>query len=215
MVRVKICGITNIEDALDCVAFGADAIGVIGNVHVATPRKIPLEKCREIVSSVPVFVSAVLVMMPKSLEEAVHAYNEVMPSAIQLHGEESVEFIKKLKVKVKAKIIKAVHVRNKKDVKKALEYSEICDAIVLDTFSENLGGSGKKHDWSISREIVKAVSTPVILAGGLNLGNVKEAVEKVKPYAVDVSSGVEIEKGKKNYRLVKEFIQRAKEMNKC
>lgn len=208
MVLVKICGNTNRTDALIAMELGADFVGVIVEVPVSTPRKVRANKAREILSDIP---GGVMVLMPRSVEQALDYYHRVAPEYVQLHGKESLDFVKKLRKTLPCKIIKTLHVLNKSSVKEALEYAPFCDYLLLDTPSVNMGGSGLKHDWNISKEIVQAVKVPVILAGGLNPGNVGEAVKTVEPFAVDVSSGVESKPGKKDYGKVKNFIAAAKQ----
>jgi phosphoribosylanthranilate isomerase len=208
MVLVKICGNTCKEDALKALDLGADFVGVIVDVPVATPRKVSASKAREILSDLP--GEGVMVIMPESIEQALDYCDRVAPDYLQLHGGESVDFVKKLR-NLSCGIIKTVHVADRDAVKEALEYAPYCDYLLLDTPSASMGGSGLKHDWAISREIVRSAKVPVIMAGGLNPSNVAEAIRVVKPYAVDVSSGVESRPGKKDYERVKNFIAAAKQ----
>lgn len=210
MVKVKICGNTNKQDALECASLGADAIGTVVEVPVDTPKKISSLKAKEIISSLPIFTCGVIVIMPKSIEEALQFYEQVKPCALQLHGNESTDFVEGLKDKISCKIIKAIHVKGEDSIKEAKKFSRHCDAILLDTYTKGLGGSGMTHNWDISRRIARSIEKPVILAGGLTPENVRDAIEFVRPYAVDVSSGVEKEKGKKDYEKVKRFIEEAK-----
>lgn len=205
MVRVKICGMTNREDALMAVNAGADAIGAI--TIKQSPRSVELDVMKEIFRCLPIFVSKVVVANPKSLDEAV----EISETAdyLQLHGDESLDFVKGLKGCVDVPIIKKIVV-DEDGMKEAKRYSKLIDAILLDTKSKLLGGTGMTHDWSLSEKIASSINKPVILAGGLNPGNVRDAIEKVKPYAVDVSSGVESKPGKKDEMKVRKFIMNAK-----
>lgn len=209
MVLVKICGNTSKEDALKALELGADFVGVIVDVPVATPRKVSASKAREIFSDLP--GEGVMVLMPESIEQALDYCDRVAPDYLQLHGRESVDFVKKLRKALGCRIIKTVHVAGRDAVKEALEYAPHCDYILLDTPSSSMGGSGLKHDWVISKEIVRSAKVPVIIAGGLNPSNVAEAIRVVKPYAVDVSSGVESLPGKKDHGKVKNFIAAAKQ----
>ena len=207
MTRVKICGITNKEDALIAINYGADAIGVI-NVK-GTPRFVDLNKAREIFDALPIFVSKVVVSMPESIEEALEI-SKTRANYIQLHGDETVDFVRELKEKTNLGIIKKISV-DENSLENSKRYSRVADAILLDTRVRGLsGGTGKTHDWDISRKIVESIRKPVILAGGLNPGNLEEAIEKVRPYAVDTSSGVESRPGKKDKRKVEQFIMVAK-----
>lgn len=206
MVFVKICGHTSMEDLTKSLELGADLVGVIVEVPVDTPRKVTADKAKKIFTGIT--KGKVMVVMPASVEQAQRLYQVVRPDYMQLHGRESVHFVKKLR-NLSCRIIKTIHVAGRETIREALEYAPYCDYLLLDTPSTSMGGSGLKHDWAISREIVRSARVPVILAGGLNPGNVREAIRIVKPYAVDVSSGVESSPGKKDYEKVKRFIQNA------
>lgn len=216
MIRVKICGVTGREDALLCASVGADAIGNIVEIK-SSPRSVSVEKSQEIFSALPVFVSSVIVIANKDIDFVLNAVSKISPSALQLHGNEDLDFVKSLKRafgknKIGTKTIKTIHVGEKNSVRKAQAFAKYCDALLLDTSTRKLGGSGLAHDWSISKEIVKKVKKPVILAGGLTPENVKKAVKAVKPYAVDVSSGVESSPCKKDPEKVRKFIEGAKSL---
>ena len=207
MTKVKICGITNKEDALIAINYGADAIGVV-NVK-ESKRFVDLNKARGIFDALPIFVSKIVVEMPESIEEALEI-SETRANYIQLHGDETVDFVRELKEKTNLGIIKKISV-DENSLENSKRYSRVADAILLDTRVRGLsGGTGKTHDWDISRKIVESIRKPVILAGGLNPGNLEEAIEKVRPYAVDTSSGVESRPGKKDKRKVEQFIMVAK-----
>ncbi len=212
MVRIKICGNTSVQDALRCAELGADAVSVIVEVPVDTPRNVSMAEAREIISSLPVFVDGVAVVMPANVEEALRFYEEIRPEAIQLHGGESPEFVGELREALPCRLIKTISVEDESSLERAMEFSRICDALLLDTPSPQLGGSGLTHNWELSKRIVEESEVPVILAGGLNPENVGEAVKFVKPYAVDVVSGVEKEeeRGRKDYSKVEKFIEEAR-----
>lgn len=225
LMKVKICGITNREDAIIAVKHGADAVGAVVDVPVKAPRKITAEKAKEIFSSVPVFVSTVAVVMPRTLDDASKIIIKANPDIIQLQGYESPEFVCEIKNKFpNLKIIKVVHIEgrddfNKQKIDKIL--NEITDyknagasAVVLDTKTKSgIGGTGKVHNWNLSKVINEKIDIPLILAGGLNPENVKEAVVLVKPYAVDVSSGVEAVLCKKDREKVRKFIEEARSLS--
>ncbi|OYT55033.1 MAG: N-(5'-phosphoribosyl)anthranilate isomerase [Candidatus Altiarchaeales archaeon ex4484_2] len=207
MIRVKICGITNRGDALMAAEYGTDAVGVV-NVE-ESKRFVDLEKAREIFTSLPVFISKVVVAAPDSIKEALEL-TKSGAGYIQLHGNESRDFVKTLRKKTGIKIIKKISV-DKNCIENSGRYAEIADAILLDTETKGLsGGTGVTHDWGVSKKVVCSINTQAILAGGLNTGNVKEAIDAVKPYAVDASSGVESRPGKKDLEKLKEFIKIAK-----
>lgn len=207
MTRVKICGITNKEDALMTVKAGADAIGVI-NIK-ESKRYVTLNKAREFFECLPVFVSKVVVAIPKNLKEALEI-ERTGANYIQFQGDESTDFIREIKEKSRLGIIKKISV-TKNCLKNSKRYSRFVDAILLDTeVKDLLGGTGQVHNWKISQKVVQSLNKPVILAGGLNPKNLKMAIKKVKPYAVDTSSGVELKVGKKDKKKVEEFIKIAK-----
>ncbi|MBL7117236.1 MAG: phosphoribosylanthranilate isomerase [Candidatus Syntrophoarchaeum sp.] len=224
--KVKICGNTNVEDAIMAVEAGADAVGVINVAN--TRRYIDLEDAKKICEALPIFVSKVVVVtldnMPvEVVHDKIKSIEELGADCIQLHGEEPVELAADLRKSMKSgiRIIKKVAVGGDKEkcLERALAYENVVDAILLDTAAAaggtgEIGGTGKEHDWNISKEIVEHVKKPVILAGGLNPENVAKAIELVKPYAVDVSSGVESEVRKKDAVKVKEFIEAAKPANR-
>jgi|Deesub1362B_J571_1020462.scaffolds.fasta_scaffold01701_2 phosphoribosylanthranilate isomerase len=210
MVKVKICGNTSIDDVELVSELGADLAGFIVEVPVDTPRKISLTQAEKIMEEMPFTTAGVMVIMPQSVEEALNMYMAVRPDFIQLHGNESPKFVRELRGLVSCNIIKTIHVKGEESIAEAKRYVNYVDAILLDTPSPQRGGSGTTHDWEISRKIVESIPKPVILAGGLTPENVAEAIEIVKPYAVDVSSGVEAEPGKKDPEKVRRFIARAK-----
>ncbi|NOZ58697.1 MAG: phosphoribosylanthranilate isomerase [Euryarchaeota archaeon] len=210
MVRVKICGNTSVEDVELVSELGADFAGFIVEVPVDTPRKISLAQAERIMEEMPFTTAGVMVIMPRSVEEALNMYLAVRPDFIQLHGDESPRFVRELRGLVSCNIIKTIHVRGEESIALAKRYVNYVDAILLDTPSARGGGSGRVHDWEVSRRIVEALPKPVILAGGLTPENVAEAVRVVKPYAVDVSSGVEASPGRKDPEKVRRFIERAR-----
>ncbi|MBT8171481.1 phosphoribosylanthranilate isomerase, partial [Candidatus Bathyarchaeota archaeon] len=137
------------------------------------------------------------------------------PSAIQIHGKTQVDFSLIRKEIKNVRLIKTLYVTKESTLQELVDETKMFDAILLDSFSKGqYGGTGKIHDWNLSKQIKeKLYPIPVILAGGLNPGNVKEAILKVKPYAVDVASGVELEPGKKDPRKIRAFIKNAKEID--
>jgi len=215
--KVKICGNTNVEDAIMAAKAGADAIGVINVAN--TRRYVDLEDAKAIFEALPIFVSKVVVAtldnVPiKVLHDKIKSIEDTGADCIQLHGEESVELVADLRESMESRIriIKKIGVGGdrKKSLNNALVYESVVDAILLDTMqggTGEIGGTGKEHDWNISKEIVERLEKPVILAGGLNPDNVAKAIAVVKPYAVDVSSGVEREVRKKDMVKVKKFVE--------
>lgn len=213
MVRVKICGITNIEDALASCEYGADAIGFI--FHRKSPRFVEPDAAREIVKAIPPFVTTVGVFVDEDAETINDIVKTVGLQVVQLHGNEPPEFCKNIKGKiVKTFRIKGVRVinigRGEQVVNKEMERYNV-SAYLLDTYKEDVeGGTGITFNWGVARDATKAGK--IILAGGLTPENVKQAINIAIPYAVDVSSGVEERPGKKDLKKVMEFIETAKGM---
>lgn len=203
MVRVKICGITHLKDAKAAADFGADAIGF---VFAESPRRISIQKAEAIGKAVGPWISLVGVFVNESAERILRIAGECRLSVIQLHGDESPGFIRKLPG---LRIIKTLHVDGRIDCGLISKYR--ADAILLDTKSgRSYGGTGKPFDWKILKS--KKFTNPLIISGGLTPGNVREAIKIFSPYGVDVSSGVEISPGRKDLNKMKEFIQNAKKI---
>jgi phosphoribosylanthranilate isomerase len=209
MVKVKICGITSLSDAVVSAELGADFIGNIVEIH-SSPRSISQAKSKEILSKLTHSANGIAVIAGKSLDEIIKAAEFIEPAYMQLHGDESLDYIEKVAGEVSCGVIKAIPVSGPESIAGAIEFSKICDAILLDTPAKQLGGSGKSHDWRVSAQIVEQSRCPVFLAGGLNPENVAEAVSAVSPFCVDVASGVEIHPGQKDSEKVRMFIERAK-----
>ncbi|MBN2251752.1 MAG: phosphoribosylanthranilate isomerase [Candidatus Altiarchaeota archaeon] len=208
MIRVKICGITSREDALTAARLGADAIGVV-NV-TGSKRYVSLAQAKKILEAVPVFTSKVIVTTPGNLRD-IKAIEETGADMIQLHGEESQGFVKEIRENTGLGLIKQIPVTGPESCDYANEFIDYVDALLLDTKTAGvLGGTGKTHDWNVSRAIAGSIKKPVILAGGLSPENVGEAIDKVRPYAVDVASGVEKVPGIKDGEKIGKFILNAK-----
>lgn len=209
---MKVCGLTRDEDLAVAVDAGTDAVGFILGIP-SSPRNLTLEKAERLVSKVPVFVDSVIVTAPKSFEWLIKVVQRVKPSAIQIHGKEQLDFAEIRGKLGNTRLIKTVYLAEALD-KEELEELKGFDAILLDSFSKGqYGGTGKIHDWGLSAKIREAVKpVQVILAGGLKPENVKEAILKVQPYAVDVASGVEQEPGIKDHKKVRAFVENAKQI---
>ncbi|MHC1583065.1 MAG: phosphoribosylanthranilate isomerase, partial [Methanosarcinales archaeon] len=196
MLRVKICGIKNEDELKLALTAGADAVGFITEVPLETPRRITLERARTLVRKVPIFVESVLVIMPTSPEEVYQMAERARPGAIQIHtppDSELLEKIQDLRRENGIKIVQTIGIGKKTllEIHGEIErISRYIDAVLLDTERPGGGGgTGRTHDWSMSREIVEETRLPVILAGGLNHENVRDAVRTVRPYGVDTASG--------------------------
>ena len=201
MTKVKICGITNSEDALEALRLGADAIGL---VFAKSPRRVTISKAKEIIKAVGPWTSVVGVFAGESLKAVEQIARDCRLSAIQLHGDEDNSYVKRLS---SFKIIKAFRIADASDLKGTGLAK--ADALLFDTKIEGeLGGTGKRFDWGLLS--AKKFNKPVIISGGLNPRNVRDAIQLLHPYGVDVSSGVESAPGKKDFRLMREFIQNVK-----
>lgn len=198
-VRVKICGIRDEATALAAVECGADALGF---VFAPGPRQVSRELVRSICAALPVFISRVGVFVNESPEKVEETAAYCGLDFVQLHGEETPEYCRSIKYRV----IKAIRVRDDSCLAHLDNYP--CAAVLLDTYVPGLkGGTGRCFDWGLARQ--RSINRPLIVAGGLNPENVKEAIAVLRPYAVDVSGGVE-SFGKKDIKKIRLFIQRAK-----
>ncbi|MBW6518014.1 MAG: phosphoribosylanthranilate isomerase [ANME-2 cluster archaeon] len=212
--RVKICGMKDRISVLMATRCGADAVGFITEVPVDTPRNIDRETARDLITSIPPFVTSVMVCMPDDVSQAMELIDYVRPDAVQIHSSMAVEIVKKIRKATRVKLIKTVHIDQDTDIGNTIAYisqlKHTVDAILLDTkVDDRTGGTGTVHDWTLSRAITAASHLPVILAGGLKPGNVAEAVRTVRPYAVDTASGIETG-GSKDEDKVTTFIRQAK-----
>lgn len=197
--RIKICGIKHLDDALKAVEFGADAIGLI--FVEKSPRYASLTDARVIAESMPPFVTVVGLFMDASAETVREALKVVPLNLLQFHGEETPEFCDQFEMPY----IKVLRMReNANIVAFAQEYPNAA-GILLDAYHKGVGGgTGQTFDWDL---IPENLPLPLILAGGLNPDNVASAVETVRPYAVDVSSGVESEPSIKDHKKIEQFIK--------
>jgi phosphoribosylanthranilate isomerase len=204
--RVKICGLTNTEDRDVAIHAGADAVGFIADVPVDTPRAVSLDTASTLAAGVPPFVTSVFVTMPASVEEAVSNQSQVSADAVQIHDSLGPDEIQAVRERVDASVLAAVDAREGE----IDAYAAAADALLVDsTGDEGGGGTGETHDWDRTREHSERLDTPVVLAGGLTPANVREAVETVDPFAVDVASGVEREGGEKDHEAVRTFVDEA------
>jgi phosphoribosylanthranilate isomerase len=200
--RVKICGITNLADAQAAVEAGADALGL--NFYEKSPRYVSLKTAAEISTQLPPFIMRVGVFVNAPEDFVLKAIAECGLTMLQFHGDEPPEFCTRFGLMT----MKAFRVRDAESLKEIPNYQT--DAYLLDAFSSTtLGGTGEKFNWDLGIEAQK-FGKPIFLAGGLTPENVAEAVKKVQPFGVDVSSGVESAPGKKDHVKVKAFIAAAK-----
>ena len=196
--RVKICGITRVEDARAAAARGADAIGLV--FYQPSPRYLTLERARSIAMQTPPFVATVAVFVNPSREEVEDVIRECGVTLLQFHGEESAEFC----AGFSRPYIKAARIRTGLDLIKYLTPYASARAWMLDAFHDDLwGGTGGAFDWSL---VPEGMARPIVLSGGLTADNVAAAIRRVRPYAVDISSGVETSKGVKDAAKIAAFI---------
>lgn len=210
--RVKICGISSLRDLRVAVEAGADAVGFIVDIP-QSPRNLPMEKAAELMKATPVFVDTVAVMVPRTLSHMEKLCKMLNPDVVQIHGPD--RFRKQIRERLpERRLICAVQAESDFLTDAVVEAARTFDAILIDSHVRGkFGGTGKTHDWELSRRVREAIHPePLILAGGLTPENVEEAIRVVKPYAVDVSSGVESQPNSKDRDKVLEFIRRAKEV---
>ena len=202
MGRVKICGITNIEDAVAAAEYGADAIGFV--FQPKSPRAITPETAKNIVSALPPFITIIGVFVNESKQEIERIIRYVGLNIVQLHGNEPPDACQ-----LNKKVIKAIRVKDLTDLEPLKRYN--VSAFLLDTYSPHtMGGTGQIFNWDIAVEAKKFGR--IILAGGLNHENIEEAIKWVRPYGIDVAKGVESnKKGEKDHKKLKLFIEKARE----
>lgn len=197
MIKIKICGITNFDDALAATEAGADALGF--NFYKKSPRYIDPGKTAEIIAQLPPFVMPVAVFVNEREEKVRDIMFTTGIKVLQFHGDERPEFCERFGTRT----IKAFQVKDKESLKHMVHYH--VSALLLDSYRRGVrGGTGEIFDWHLA--VVAKTFGRVILAGGLTPENVAEAVKLVQPYGVDVAGGVEKEKGIKDHAKMKKFI---------
>ncbi|MCZ6802831.1 MAG: phosphoribosylanthranilate isomerase [Proteobacteria bacterium] len=199
--RVKICGITKLEDAKVAIEAGADAIGFV--FYENSPRYVTINIAKQITNNIPPFLNCVGLFVDAAEGYIREVLNQVAIDTLQFHGQESEQTC----ALYNRPYIKAVRMSEDIDIaQRIVEYSS-ASAILVDTYVKDVpGGTGISFDWSM---IPKGLTKPIILAGGLDEGNVKSAISQVQPYAVDVSGGVESKTGIKDSNKIKNFIREA------
>ncbi len=206
-MKVKICGITNLEDALLAINLGADAVGFI--FYEKSKRYIQTQKAAEIISQLPPFVFKVGVFVNESIDQINNIAETAGLNAIQLHGDECPEFAGEIKLPV----IKSIRVRNSDDINIIEQYPN-CSSL-LDSFDKEFyGGTGANFNWDLIPDSTKG---KIILAGGVSTENIEKIFYEIKPYAVDLSSSVEEFPGKKSVSKMKDFFSKVNKLrgNKC
>lgn len=207
MINIKICGITRLEDALLALKLGAWSIGYI--FYDKSPRFIAPEIAGKMSDQLPERFLKTGVFVNSSVEEIVNNIKLSKINQIQLHGDENPEFCKNLAEKTNLPIIKAFRVKGKETLRLIELYQNKVSAVLLDTYSESeYGGTGKTLNFQLAKE-AKKYDIPIILAGGINISNFKEAIQTVNPFALDISSGVEMAKGLKDKSKLEELFKLA------
>ncbi|MCU4924656.1 phosphoribosylanthranilate isomerase [Halobacteria archaeon AArc-dxtr1] len=208
MTRVKVCGITQPADVQVAAAAGADAVGIICDVPVETPREVDVERARELAAGAPPFVTTVLVTMPRDPERAAELVDRIQPDAIQLHGAIEPDAVATVRANLPVDVLLAIDAA---DLDDANRFDDVVDGFVVDSTDEHGGGgTGETHDWERTRDETADLDSPVVLAGGLTSDNVADAVEAAAPFGVDVASGVESSGGVKDHDAVRSFVANAK-----
>lgn len=197
MTRIKICGITRVEDGLACARLGADAIGLV--FYAPSPRAVSIAEAQAIVAALPPFVTTVALFVNPEPSEVEAVLRTVRPDLLQFHGHETADFCNRFG----HRYLKALAVKPGADLLQSAALYGGAAGLLLDTPTEAFGGSGEAFDWSL---IPDSLRSRCVLAGGLNAANVATAIAQIRPWAVDVSSGVELAKGFKDAAKVAAFI---------
>ncbi len=196
--KIKICGITNLKDALEAVELGVDALGFV--FFNESPRYIEPKKAREIINLLPSFVLRVGLFVNASREEVLSAIIQSRVNLLQFHGDEDEKFCNQFNLPY----IKAISFQKGVNLIEYCKLFNTSSAILIDTYSKSMrGGTGETFNWDL---IPKPLPLPLIIAGGLDSVNVSSLINSVNPYGVDVSGGVELDKGIKDHNMMKNFV---------
>jgi phosphoribosylanthranilate isomerase len=209
--QVKICCISSVEEAKIALDFGADVLGLVAKMP-SGPGTIEDDLIAQIVQNIPIDTDTFLLTPKKNPYEIVEHQQLTGTNCIQLVDAVSIEDYAILRTHLpNIKLIQVIHVTDEKSLEEAIAYAEVADMILLDSGNPNLkikelGGTGRTHNWELSRKIVESIRKPVFLAGGLKAENIREAVEFVQPYGVDLCSGVRTD-GKLDVTKLKHFFE--------
>jgi phosphoribosylanthranilate isomerase len=207
MVKIKICGITNTDDAVWVANLGADYLGLV--FAKDSPRKVSLDRAREIAKTVPPYIKKVGLFVNEEPKQVNKILTLCSLNVLQFHGEETPEYCREFKGK--AEVIKAFRIRDEQSLAQIPQYD--VDFYLLDAFVEGVpGGTGETFNWDLACR-AKEFGRPIFLAGGLNPDNVGQAIKKVQPYAVDVSSGVESSPRRKSTELMQAFVDKVRKIS--
>lgn len=209
--RVKICCIGSVAEAMTAIQYGASALGLVGNMP-SGPGVIDDKTIQEIAIAVPPPISTFLLTSETSLQGIVDHHKKANTTTIQIVDELEGRQYQSIRRQLPGvKLVQVIHVVDENSIKEAIELSDFVDAILLDSGNPNLsmkelGGTGRTHDWELSRRIRESIKIPLFLAGGLNKDNVKQAIEVVQPFGVDLCSGVRTN-GRLDERKLEDFFK--------
>lgn len=211
VTRIQIAGVSTLDEAVALERLGVDALGFTVRLPTGEHDGLTEAKARSIILALPPFVSTVAITYVDNAREAMDLCRYLGVSTLQLHGEFSTHDLEMMRAGVPhLKLIRAVHVTGPDAVVRARSLERRVDALILDTYDPETGrhgATGKTHDWTISRRIVESVRVPVILAGGLTPENVADAIRTVRPWAVDVHTGVEEADGRRSLEKMQAFVE--------
>ena len=217
-IRIKICCISTIEEAKLAIRYGANAVGLVGPMP-SGPGPIEPDLIKEITSTIPPGVSTFLLTCEITASGILDIYNRTHTNVLQLVDEvENIGVYTKVREAIPhVKLVQVIHVTGPESLSEAMIIAPHVDALLLDSGNpklkvKELGGTGRVHDWSVSKAIVKECNVPVFLAGGLNPLNVKEAIDQVKPFGVDICSGLRVN-GKLDEKLLEQFVSALRKQN--
>jgi phosphoribosylanthranilate isomerase len=206
--RIKICGLTRLEDLDGAIAAGADAVGFV--FYTQSPRYIQPEAAAQMIAKIPPFVTTVGLFVNANIEEVQSVVAQTSIAMLQFHGDETMEDCAAIAAAVNRPFMRAIRVKPDTSPADLLKYdsdyraaSRLFTGLLLDTYVDSYGGSGKVFDWSL---IPENIAPRVVLSGGLSAQNATDAIARVRPYAVDISSGVEHDKGIKDIAKIRAFI---------
>jgi phosphoribosylanthranilate isomerase len=206
--RIKICGLTRLEDLDGAIAAGADAVGFV--FYTQSPRYIQPEAAAQMIAKIPPFVTTVGLFVNANIEEVQSVVAQTSIAMLQFHGDETMEDCAAIAAAVNRPFMRAIRVKPDTSPADLLKYesdyraaSRLFTGLLLDAYAESYGGSGKVFDWSL---IPESIAPRVVLSGGLSAQNATDAITRVRPYAVDISSGVEHDKGIKDIAKIRAFI---------
>jgi phosphoribosylanthranilate isomerase len=214
--RIKICGLTRVEDMQAAVAAGADAIGLV--FYAGSPRYIAPAQAAALLAQVPPFITTVGLFVNATPEEVADVVRQAPVSTLQFHGDETVDQCLAAAERVNRRFLRAARVKPGGEAADLLKYEaqyraagSLFAGLLLDAWSDEFGGAGKVFDWSL---IPEELAPRAVLSGGLSAHNVTDALARVRPYAVDVSSGVEQAKGIKDAAKIRAFIEQVRAADK-